>query len=153
MHLYRAVILGYLGVATLVAQNGKAEPTPVFNEINSELPSWLRFSGEERARMEYIVGEGFKPVADLYLLNRLRLNMDVRPVSWLKFRLQAEDSRVFGQNAQPAPSSQKDAMDLRLGYVQVGGDEGLATLRAGRQGLDFGEGRLVNDGDWSNVGK
>jgi len=59
--------------------------TPVSDAVNSQLPSWLRFSGEERARMEYIVGEGFKPVTDLYLLNRLRLNLEVRAFSGLRF--------------------------------------------------------------------
>ncbi|HUJ22078.1 MAG TPA: alginate export family protein [Bryobacteraceae bacterium] len=147
-------LVGYLGGAMLFAQDAKQpEPTPVSNEINTELPRWLRFSGEERARMEYIAGEGFKPVDDLYLLNRLRLNMDLLPLSWLKFGFQAEDSRVFGQNTLPAPASQKDAMDLRLGYVQLGSEEGPATLRAGRQGLDFGEGRLLADPNWSNVGR
>jgi len=138
----------------LFAQDAKTSaPTPVSNEINGELPSWLRFGGEERARMEYIVGENFKVVDDLYLLNRLRLNMDVLPLPWLKFSFQAEDARVFGQNAIPAPASQKDAMDLRIGYLQLGGEENAVTLRAGRQSLDFGEGRLVADPNWSNVGK
>jgi len=125
----------------------------VSGEINAELPHWLRFSGEERARTEYIVGEGFQAVTDLYLLNRLRVNLDVAPTPWLKFGFQAEDSRVFGQNAQPAPASQKDAMDLRLGYVQAGSDEGAVRLRAGRQSPDFGEGRVLADPNWSNVGR
>jgi len=87
------------------------------------------------------------------LLNRLRLGMDLRAASWLKFVFQAEDARVFGQNAQPAPASQKDSMDLRLGYLQLGGEGTLATLRTGRQSLDFGEGRLLADPNWSNVGR
>lgn len=153
MNLYRTMTLvAFLGAATLNGQDATA-PTPVSNAINAELPKWLHFSGEERARMEYIAGEGFQPVADLYLLNRFRLNMDVRATRWLKFSFQSEDARVFGQNTVPAAASQKDAMDLRLGYLQLGGEEGLAMLRAGRQSLDFGEGRLVSDGDWSNVAR
>lgn len=147
------LLLGSVSGAMLFGQDSAAPAlTPVSNEINSELPSWLSFGGEERARMQYIVGENFKPVVDLYLLNRLRLNMDVKPTNWLKFTFQAEDSRVFGQNTLPAPASQKDAMDLRLGYVQVGTEEGPVALRAGRQSLDFGEGRLLADPNWSNVG-
>ena len=155
MRISRTVfyLLVSVGPATLFAQGTNPAPTPVSNEINSELPGWLHFSGEERARMEYIVGENFKAIDDLYLLNRLRLNMDVTATSWLKFGFQAEDSRVFGQNTLPAPASQKDAMDLRLGYVQFGGEERPVTLRAGRQSLDFGEGRLLADPNWSNVGK
>ncbi len=127
--------------------------TPVSNEVNSELPPWLRFGGEERARTEFVLGEGFKSVDDYYLLNRLRLNMAVRATGWLKFIFQAEDSRVFGQNTLPAPASQKDAMDLRIGYMQVGGEDGPVTLRAGRQDLQFGDGRLLADPAWSNVGR
>jgi alginate export protein len=156
VHNFRTsiVLLGYLGGAMLPAQDAKPpEPTPVSNEINTELPRWLHFTGEERARMEYIVGSSFKPVDDLYLLNRLRLNMDVRATGWLRFSFQAEDARVFGQNTLPAPASQKDAMDFRVGYVEVGGEQGPVTLRAGRQSLQFGEGRLLSDPNWSNVGR
>ena len=149
-----SVILFVCLGAVLLAQDPKPpDPTPVSNEINTELPGWLHFGGEERARMEYIVGEGFKRVADLYLLNRLRLNFELRPLTWLKFNFQAEDSRVFGQNTQPAPATQKDSMDLRLGYTQIGNEEGPVTLWVGRQRLDFGDQRLVGDGAWSNVGK
>jgi hypothetical protein len=66
--------------------------------------------------MENLNGVGFKSVGDLYLLNRLRLNLEVRPLSWVKFTFQAQDARVFGQNTRPAPASQKDAVDLRMGY-------------------------------------
>lgn len=138
----------------LYAQDSKPpDPTPLSNEVNANLPGWLHFSGEERTRMEYIVGENFKSIDDLYLLNRLRLTLDVLPTQWLKFRFQTEDSRVFGQNTLPAPASQKDSLDLRLGYAQAGADEGPASLRVGRQSLDFGEGRVLGDPNWSNVGR
>jgi hypothetical protein len=147
-------LLGTISGAMLFAQNATQRPaTPVSSEINVQLPAWLRFTGEDRARMDFIEGQGFKSVGDLYLLNRLRLNLDVRPSRWLKFSFQAEDARPFGQNAQPAPASQKESMDLRVGYVQFGGEEGTAILRAGRQPLDFGEGRLLSDPAWSNVGR
>jgi len=127
--------------------------SPVSDEINRELPTWLHFSGEERVRLDGLTGVGFKTVGDVYLLNRLRLNMEVRARSWLKFVLESEDARVFGQRTRPAPASQKDAMDLRKGYVEVGSEAGPVTVRAGRQDLYFGEGRLLSDPNWSNVGK
>ena len=41
------------------------------DELNAQLPKWLRFSGEYRARMEGFTGGAFKPSNDdLYLLNR-----------------------------------------------------------------------------------
>jgi hypothetical protein len=117
------------------------------------LPYWMRLCGEERARTEYAAGEGFRPINDCYLLNRLRLNLDMRPLPWLKFSFQAEDARVFGQNTLPAPATQKHEMGLRVGSVQFGDEGGIVSLRAGRQILDFGEGRLVADPNWSNVGR
>lgn len=146
-------IIGSLVPAALFAQNARPpEPGPLSSEINSELPNWLRFSGEERVRTQFIVGENFKAVDDYYLLNRLRLNMDILPTRWLRFHFQAQDARVFGQNTLPAPATQKNAMDLSAGYAQVGSEEGPVTLRAGRQSLNFGEGRLVAEPSWSNVG-
>jgi len=97
---------------------------------------------------------GYLPTDNTYLLQRLRLNLNVTPLSWLRFSLQGQDSRVFFTNVSPAPTSQRDPTDLRIGYVELGkGEEGPVSLRVGRQGLDFGEGRLLADPNWSNVGK
>lgn len=147
------VALG-LGQRDAAAQNSATPDGIVTGYANSELPSWLRLGGEERVRLEDLGGIGFKPAGNTYLLQRLRLTLDVKPLSWLKFSFQAQDSRVFFTNVAPAPSSQKDPMDLRLGYVQIGNSEaGPVSLRAGRQSLTFGEGRLVADPNWSNVGR
>ena len=126
----------------------------VTSYAKTTLPSWLRLGGEERVRLEDLSGVGFKPAGNTYLLQRLRLNLDLKPLSWLQFSFQAQDSRVFFTNVSPAPASQKDPMDLRLGYVQVGNVEAdPLSLRAGRQNLTFGEGRLLADPNWSNVGR
>ena len=104
--------------------------------------------------MEDLGGIGFNPAGNAYLLQRLRLNLDVKPLPWLKFSLQTQDSRVFFTNVSPAPSSQRDPLDLRVGYLQLGNpDDSPASLRAGRQSLAFGEGRLVADPNWSNTGR
>jgi len=146
-------------VLTLAAVG--AEPGPKLantvpsDRLNKELPSWLRFSGEERARVEGWSGIGYKKDArDLFLLNRLRINLQIAPSPWLKFTFQGQDSRVFGGNVKPAPASQKDALDLRFAYVEVGDAEKRpVSLRVGRQILAFGEGRLVADPSWGNTGR
>jgi len=156
MNPYRGLILllAYSAVTAFAADAPAANPAgPVSSVVNQGLPSWLRFGGEERSRMENLTGEGFKSVGDLYLLNRLRLDMEVRPRAWFTFHFEAQDARVFGQNTLPAPASQKDPMSLRVGYVQVGTEEGPLMLRAGRQPLTFGEGRVLTDAVWSNVGR
>jgi hypothetical protein len=121
---------------------------------NSKLPDWLRLGGEERVRLEDLGGVGFKPAGNTYLLQRLRLNLDIVPRWWLRFSFQAQDSRVFFTNVSPAPASQKDPLDLRLGDMELGNpDSGRVSLRAGRQSFNFGEGRLLADPNWSNVGR
>jgi hypothetical protein len=126
----------------------------VSNYLSSELPAWVRFGGEDRVRMESLEGVAYKAVGNTYLLQRLRLNLDLTARSWLKFFFQAQDSRVFFTNVSPAPTSQQDPIDLRQGYVDIGNSEqGPVNLRVGRQGLTFGDGRVLADANWSNVGR
>ncbi len=128
-------------------------PGVVSERLNSELPGWLRLTGEERMRFESLSGVGFKDVQDTYLLNRLHFGADIRPMRMVQFIVEIQDARVFGQNTLPAPASQKDALDFRLGFLKIGSDESPATLRVGRQMLYFGEGRVLADPNWSNVGR
>lgn len=149
-----AIILGFLAVTTLLAQQASQTlPAPVSDTLNRAIPSWMSLSGEERLRLESFHGTGFRDSGDSYLLQRLRLNLAVRPTRWLRFQFEAQDSRVFGQTTRPAPASQKNPMDLRLGYAEVGSAEGPVSFRAGRQAWVFGEGRLLADPNWSNVGR
>jgi hypothetical protein len=80
-----------LSVASGVFAQAPAASTQPTNklfsdEVNAELPKWLQLGGEYRARVEGFTGSGFKVnTEDAYLLSRLRLNMTIRPESWLKF--------------------------------------------------------------------
>lgn len=152
------LICGLLLVAGLAPREAAAQSTTpdgaITGAANSELPSWLHLDGEERVQFQTLDGVGFLNAGNSYVLQRLRLTLAFTPVRWLKFVTQAQDSRVFFTNVSPVPASQKDPTDLRIGYVQLGNsEEGPISLRAGRQSLDFGEGRLVADPNWSNVGK
>jgi hypothetical protein len=60
---------------------------------------------------------------------------------------------VFFTNVSPRPASQSNPVDLGIGYVEMGKGEGPVSLRAERPSLDFGEGRLVADPNWPNVGR
>lgn len=123
-------------------------PTDV---INNQLPSWLRFSGEERIRMEGYDNGGFKPNnTDFYLLQRLRLNMKIQPVWWLKIFAQSQDAREFFKGGVPAAPYQ-DTWDLRLAYAEIGDMErGFFSLRVGRQEINLGDERLVGSSPWTN---
>ena len=151
----RTVAAGLLltGVILLGAPAENPIPAPLTDQINKVIPSWLKFSGEERVRFEHLNDVGFAAVNDGYLLNRFRFNLEVKPASWVRFSFQAQDSRVYGQNTLPAPATQKDSLDLRIGYVEFGAESSHAVLRLGRQPLMLGEQRLIGDPDWSNVGR
>ncbi len=125
------------------------------DELNKELPGWLRFSGEYRGRAEGFTGAGFKPgVDDDYWLSRLRLNMKIQPADWLKFGFQAQDARVFGKDQSPAAPPYQNTMDLRLAYVEIGDTEKKTFgLRVGRQELAFGDERLIGNVNWVNTAR
>lgn len=119
--------------------------------LNNELPSWLRLSGEERIRTEGYENGGFKPNnQDFYLLQRLRLNLLIQPVWWLKIIAQSQDSREFYKGGVAAPPYQ-DTWDLRQAYAEIGDMErGFFSLRVGRQEINLGEERLMGSSNWTN---
>jgi hypothetical protein len=123
------------------------------DELNKQLPRWLRFSGEFRTRLEGFTGGGFRAGNDDdYLLTRLRINMHIQPASWLKLEFQGQDARVFWKNLRPAAPPFQNTMDLRLAYLQLGDPEHKTFgLRAGRQELLLGDQRLVGNAEWQNM--
>ena len=106
----------------------------------------------ERVRLEGFENGGFQPGnSEVYLLQRLRLNLKLQPARWLTLFVQTQDARVLWQKQTPAPPYQ-DTWDLRQAYVEIGDiDHAPIALRVGRQELVFGEERLVGTADWSNV--
>ena len=131
-----------------------AAPASPSDELNSRLPTWLRFSGEIRLRGAGILGDFFKPDSnDAYMLSRLRLNMQVKPKPWMSFYFQAQDAHVIGASQTGSlPPLQQDTIDLRLGYVEFGQeDKNLRRMRIGRQELAFGEERLIGPANWLNT--
>ncbi|MBC8166468.1 MAG: alginate export family protein [Bryobacteraceae bacterium] len=153
--LLAAMVIG--GVSLLRAAEAplpKAPDSPLA-DVNAQLPAWLRFSGELRARGEGFLSNRFvNGNDDLYLLQRVRLALDVRLSPWLRFYVQGQDSRVsFTDRVAAAPPLQ-DSADLRQAYVQFGSRESRwLDLTAGRQELAFGEERLVGGGNWGNVAR
>ena len=88
----KALMLSLLAASTAMAQKPSGW-------LNDELPSWLRFSGEYRMRVEGFENGGFKPDnSDAYALSRLRLNATIQPAAWFRVVGQAQDARVFGND-------------------------------------------------------
>ena len=114
----------------------------------------LKMSFEFRTRYEDRTGVTFgKDPEQTPLLIRTRLGMSYQPVSWLRFSGMAQDARapLWGPNA---PSTVRDHADLHEGYFELfpGRKEGF-WLNAGRQMLNYGEGRLIGTPQWSNLSR
>ncbi len=129
-----------------------AAPFAPSDELNKNLPPWMRFFGEYRVRFDGQEGAGFKPANDdNYLLSRLRVNLLLRPASWLKLFGQTQDTRVFWKNQKPYGPPYQNTFDLRLAYVEIGdSDKKAVGLRVGRQEINLGDQRLVGSTNWSN---
>src|SRR5207245_3915687 len=84
-----AFLIALLGVFSAFGQKPSAW-------LNENMPSWLQFSVEYRARLEGFDNGGFKPgTSDVYGLSRLRLNVSILPSKWFRLVGQAQDAHVF----------------------------------------------------------
>jgi hypothetical protein len=159
------ILLG--ATATFIGGSGYAQvsgSTPNTTGVaNSATPSdglieYLRrtfqFTGSARVRVEAPQGSDFTSTpADAYALTRIRFGLAFRPLKWLRFFGEAEDSRVEFYRTNP-PSTLSDPFEWRQGYVEAGAIEGDgAKLRVGRQDLFIGSLHLISTGDWSNITK
>lgn len=140
---------------TAAAAPAPAASAPALSHVNKHLPAWLRFSGEYRMRLEGVDGAGFRSeMRDAYALSRVRLNMRIAPVYWMRFQFQAQDAQAAGRNAKPDGPPFEDTMDLRAAYVEFGKTESPSvSLRVGRQELFFGEQRLIGHLNWTNTAR
>jgi hypothetical protein len=95
---------------------------------------------------------------DSWLLNRFRLGLALKPVTWLKIYGQTQDAReAFSDRANiPGVRSAEgdDIFDLRQGYVALGDIKKFPLLlTVGRQAVSYGDSRLVADSKWGNFGR
>ena len=100
------VVVGFLATTVQAQQGAAADPTmpprPV-QAASDAAPDWLTLGLQYRFRAENRTGTGFRENAsDGYGLNRLLLDVDVKPTSWLNFHFQGQDARAPGKkNAAP----------------------------------------------------
>ncbi len=139
-------ILGGEPPAADTAASKAAQPA------DSPLPAWLQIGGQIRGRFEEPSGIGFADRSDDYFLTRLRANVLVRPLPWMKFFGQAQDSRTFGYD-KPVPSNTGNTLDLRQAYFEMSGEGKQSPMvRVGRQEIGLGGQRLIGTSDWGNWG-
>ena len=121
-----------------------------FTELDSKLPKWIDFQGEERFRYEAYDNNSFKAkVDDSYVLNRFRFQVDLRTPSWFQISAQVQDSRAGLQNPPIGPPNTV-RWDLKLAYVEVGApDKHWLSLRVGRQLINYNNTIMANS-EWRN---
>ena len=95
---------------------------------------------------------------DSWLLNRFRLGLAFKPVSWLKIYGQTQDAREAFSDRSNVPGVRSaegdDPFDLRQGYIAVGDLKRFPLqLTVGRQAISYGDNRLVADSRWGNFGR
>ena len=139
------------------SQASKPDPSswlfPI-DKLNESLPSWLRFGGEYRDRLEGPIGISYNGTNDFYLLDRFRLNVAIQPNDWLKFYGEVQDSRIFFNHHIANANPFEDSWTLWQSYVQVGSSSsGWVDALAGRQVLAFGDERVIGPSNWLNVGR
>ena len=146
MGIYWPALIGQ--TATKTSDAAPAEAAKTF------LPAWLKLGADLRGRWDMPSGIGYANVSDTYYLSRLRGNITIRPVPWLRFFAQVQDSRVGGYSVSPAPSSMYNSLDLRQSYIEVATEGATAIdVRIGRQEMAFGSGRLIGASDWGNCSR
>lgn len=112
-------------------------------------------SGEVPSRLEAPSAPDFTTARNSDPARRTRLRMALRLNAGRRLRLAAEwqDARRFGYRPK-APASVANRLDLRLAWLEMSAVEGPGwSLRAGRQTLRSGKGRLPWEPDWANTGR
>jgi len=112
-------------------------------------------SGEARFRPEWRDNADLDSAADddtRLGLMRIRLGFSVEAGDRLRLFVQAQDSRVAGD--ETSTTSNESNLDLHQGYVDVTPvSGGSITIRAGRQELRYGDERMIGAFGWDNVGR
>jgi hypothetical protein len=129
-----------------------APPSVLMKDVSpsDKLPAWIKIGAQIRGRFEAPSGTSLaNGNSDDYYASRLRVNLLLRPTSWLNFFAEGQDARIAGSSVSPAPTTLYNPMDLRQGYVTLK-HEGTwgVQAKAGRQEMAFGAERLIGPADW-----
>ena len=120
-------------------------------ELSERIPSWLQFDGTYRLRMEDQSGISFKDLSDSHLLGQLQFGVKLKPLSWLSFYGQTQDSRMYLNGAITKAPPYENTFDIHQVWGELGSlDRYHFKVRVGRQELAFGEQRLVGNSPWLN---
>jgi hypothetical protein len=150
----------------LLPRGAGAGPAPASDPLTRLLDPFdgrLVFDVQNRVRVELrennvdFDSTSNAPTDDGWLLQRFRIGLRYRPVEWLTFYAQGQDSREAFSDRVDIPGSYgadgDDAFDLRQAWVEIGGGACPFSVTLGRQALSYGDRRLIGTGDWTNLGR
>jgi hypothetical protein len=126
---------------------------PDFHPVTSldrGMPRWIAFQAEERLRFEgYRNGAFQSDNDDDYMLNRLRVQVDLRPALWMRWSAQVQDARPMYQKPPYGPPNQ-NRWDLRLAYAEFGNPaRHWISVRVGRQIINYNN-TIIASSEWRN---
>jgi hypothetical protein len=105
-------------------------------------PHWLQLGGEIRGRIEG--GNAFDSgsIGKTYM-NRLRFDMTIKPLPWMRFFIEGQDARALGLSGGQELDGILNPFDIHQAYAELGSSEAGWLLRAGRQAIAIGDERFV----------
>ncbi|MBI4238345.1 MAG: alginate export family protein [Deltaproteobacteria bacterium] len=137
-------------VATSTAAFAEDVPTKKI-----ELGGELRLRGETLVNLNSFMPGRTAVEDDAFVLLRARIHLDAKPIAGLRVFIQPQFSRTFAQEESTiANGTALDDLDLHQAFLDlpaIGGSP--LSLRLGRQEFAYGDGRLVGDFGWSNIGR
>ena len=121
--------------------------------ITDSTPEWFSLSGEFRFRVESKQNMGYQDENDdTWGLARTRVNIGIKPTSWLQAVFEGQDSRAPEiRDSATNNGVFRDGFDLRQAYLKIGGKASSVTV--GRQMLFYGDQRLVGSLGWTNTSR
>src|SRR5262249_46537050 len=147
--IHRIFVFTALSLGPVFCDNNPPDPNAA-STSESKLPEWLQLGGQIRGRFEDPSGtSAANNVSNAYYLSRIRIDLGIKPVSWLRFFAQAQDQRVADYATSPAPNTIYNPIDLRQAFAEINTEGTVGVkVRAGRQELIFGAERLIGASDW-----
>ncbi len=112
----------------------------------------LTWSGEFRIRSE-VDGRDMRHETppNMYTLSRARVGVKATPAEHLTVFLQIQDSRTFGEEA--TTMTNLGSVDMHEAWLEWSGLVPGLTLKAGKMELSVGNGRLLQNNAFTNVGR
>ncbi len=121
------------------------------NPLTAQSRPALTWQGEVRPRL--FAQEPVRGEWDHWISMRTRLGLDARFDAGMRFFLQIQDVRYWGEEETNRDRS-ADAVDFHQAFLEVDSLPGLGGLiRAGRQEVSLGEGRFLAAPNWGDAGQ